>query len=77
MDDLNHVLSNLAAEEPAPAESEPVTYTQNDIDNLLKVFGSVDGDDAFDTSMDMNGDGKIDVDDLNHMLSNFEEPSEG
>ena len=74
-DDLNHMLSNLA--QPEPAESEPVTYTQADVENLMKIFGSVAGDDAFDGSMDMNNDGKIDVDDLNHVLSNIEEPEEG
>lgn len=77
VDDLNQMLSNSSPAEPQPAEARPTTYTQDDINNLQEIFGAVQGDEAFDGSMDMNGDGKIDVDDLNHMLSNIEESDEG
>lgn len=73
VDDLNHMLSNFA--EPEPVASP--TYTQDDVDHLLRMWGTAQGDEGFDDSMDMNADGKIDVDDLNHMLSNFEEPDAG
>lgn len=75
VDDLNHMLSNLAEADPEPVASP--TYTQDDVDHLLRMWGTAQGDEGFDESMDMNADGKIDVDDLNHMLSNFEEPDAG
>lgn len=64
------------AESPEDAASTAPTYTQADVDELLKQFGMTDADEGFDAAMDMNADGRIDVDDLNHMLSNFAEPEE-
>ncbi len=74
-DDLNHMLANFAEPEPEPVASP--TYTQDDVDHLLRMWGTAKGDEGFDEAMDMNADGKIDADDLNHMLSNFEEPDAG
>ncbi len=74
-DDLNHMLANFAEPEPEPVASP--TYTQDDVDHLLRMWGTAKGDEEFDEAMDMNADGKIDADDLNHMLSNFEEPDAG
>lgn len=74
VDDLNAMLSNATSAEPQPAQDEPITYTGEDINNLTEIMGAVEGDDAFDAAMDMNADGKIDIDDLNYMLSNAEEP---
>lgn len=77
VEDLNSMLSNMASQEPEPAQNEPVTYSTDDVNNLVEIMGSVEGDDAFDAAMDMNADGKIDVDDLNYMLAHADESAAG
>ncbi|MBX3352518.1 MAG: hypothetical protein KF684_06250 [Phycisphaeraceae bacterium] len=54
---------------PAPSNDEPRVYTADDIELALGAFGAVDGDDAFDTDFDFDGDGRISFGDLNELLS--------
>lgn len=58
------------AAQPAPI-ADGVTFGQQDLDSLLSAFGSRQGDGQFNSAFDFNGDGAVDFDDLNRLLSNF------
>lgn len=59
--------NTTAAAESQTAES--VQFTQSDIDNLMKLFGSTEGDGNFMSQYDLDGSGTIDLQDLNAMLA--------
>ena len=58
----------------APETAEVVQFTQSDVDNLLKLFGSISGDSDFLAEYDLDGSGTIDLADLNAMLAQLGEP---
>lgn len=64
-EDLNSLLSQIRENEPADAPS----FTQDDLDGLLASFGASQADERFNASYDLNGDGRVDFDDLNSMLT--------
>jgi len=74
--------SQLSIQQSQPTQSTPVAsqtavtadtvttvkFTQDDIQTLLKLFGTSVGDDGFLAQFDLDGNGTIDLDDLNAML---------
>jgi hypothetical protein len=63
--DLNIVLGQMA-EQNAGATEPPAAPS---VDGILNAFNSAQGDDNFNAAQDLNGDGFVDVLDLNMMLS--------
>lgn len=61
--DLNLMLANFSQPET------PQTFTQSHLDQLTEAFGSVSGDENFVAELDLNGDGTLDLSDLNQMLA--------
>lgn len=57
-----------------PQVAETVQFTQNDVDNLLKIFGAGAGDSEFISQYDLDGSGTIDLQDLNAMLAQIGTP---
>lgn len=70
--DLFALLSQLDVNPGGGDSAEPTTttgYSQSDLDALRAAFGSRAGDEGFSEASDLNGDGKIDPDDLFEMLA--------
>lgn len=63
LDDLNLMLTNLSQ---SPEAQNPTPST---VDQLIAAFGTSQGDDAFVAELDLNGDGTLNLDDLNALLS--------
>lgn len=63
--------------QPSPGAAQPspitdgVTYGQAELDSLLASFGAGQGSAQFNAASDLNGDGLVNFDDLNRLLSNF------
>lgn len=57
-----------------PQVAESVQFTQSDIDNLMKIFGYTSDDNEFIAEYDLDGNGTIDLQDLNQMLAQIGEP---
>lgn len=60
----------------APAGAQP-RYTPDDLTGLINTFGKRDGDQGFNPAFDLDGDGKVDFNDLNSLLSNLGQPVTG
>lgn len=75
LDDLDAMLVQMSQTKAAasPPQSQ---FTQADIDLLLEAFGAQIGDDAYDESLDLDGDGMIGLDDLDTMLVNLSQPQD-
>ncbi|MFG0294026.1 MAG: hypothetical protein ACF8MJ_12850 [Phycisphaerales bacterium JB050] len=65
LEDLNAMLANLSA------QAQPGTYSQSHIDQLTAAFGASTGDDNFVAELDLNGDGTLNLADLNAMLASM------
>lgn len=64
-EDLNSLLSQIRE----PAASDAPSFTEKDLDGLLASFGATQADERFNGAYDLNGDGRVDFDDLNSMLT--------
>lgn len=68
----SHASTSLTpASNPNDSTGQTVQFTQNDIDMLLKVFGTSEGDDDYMAHLDLDNSGTIDLDDLNAMLTSM------
>jgi len=77
--------AQLTTQQSQPPQSTPVAsqtavtadtattvkFTQDDIQTLLKLFGTSVGDDGFLAQFDLDGNGTIDLDDLDAMLNHI------
>lgn len=54
-----------------PQTAEQVQFTQSDIETLMKIFGTSIGDSNFMAEYDLDGNGSINLQDLNAMLANI------
>jgi len=74
--DLKDLLAKLSEVKQSSAATEPEpTYTGADLDALLAAFGSKSGDEGFDASADLDGDGVVGLPDLLAMLKQMEAPA--
>ena len=69
---LSHASSSLTvAGDSTDSTRKTAQFTQNDVDMLLKLFGSSAGDGNYMASLDLDQSGTIDLDDLNAMLTSM------
>jgi Ca2+-binding EF-hand superfamily protein len=69
--------SNTAIADEAPQTASQVQFTQADVQNLMKLFGSTQGDGNFMSQYDLDGNGTINLQDLNAMLANIAAVEQG
>ena len=60
----------------APDGAQP-RYTPNDLTGLINTFGKTASDQGFNPAFDLDGNGKVDFNDLNSLLSNLGQPVTG
>lgn len=63
--------SLTVASDAADASRKTAQFTQSDVDMLLKLFGTLEGDGNYMARFDVDNSGTIDLDDLNAMLTNM------
>lgn len=57
-------------DQPAPAGAQP-RYTPDDLSGLINTFGKSTADEGFNPAFDLDGNGTVDFNDLNSLLSNL------
>ena len=63
---LNDAIAKAPAPEPEAATVLPKSVLQ---EQLFAAFGAMDGDKAYNATLDFDGDGIIGLNDLNHLLA--------